>query len=503
MPRIAPLAWAVAGVLWHVFLAAPASAAGLAAHRIVAQATVEALPAPLNAFYASRVDAVLEYAQEPDAVWRLAPRYAGRECWHYLHLDAAARDDSLEARLEAARAFPLRQVEARRLFREHGVMQGGELIWRLADLTEELAEAFRRGDHGEILRTSGHLAHFALDAATPFAATRDSQGKALGNPILATAPLGDPLFAHQDVSHRVTWELIRRNAERYRAEIRPEDVRFELQADPAAAALACLIESLAALEPVCRADREILQQMGVSEPAALLARTDEFYPLLDARCGEYAIAMLQRGTRLATTLIVCAWEQAAGRTCPAHLFRRASRLPRLRAGRTRTARPAPAVRRRSRARTGRPREAQQKGPVKRAPPAPRNSWPASRVRSITGPTVRTPPGSVRVTWCGSSRGPKRSAADVAPAGPASRTSRPRRPREVRRGPGAIYSCRSQISEAAPSMMATRVSLMPVRILCVGISSAGIVSICQPLPRWVRHGQPVGPPQLGAFFTPVR
>ena len=74
--------------------------------------------------------------------------------------------------------------------------------------------------------------------------------------------------------------------------------------------LEVMIESLDSLDELCRADAEILEQMGVADAEAFLARADEYYQLLDGRCGEHVVENLRAGARLAATLIVGAWQQA-------------------------------------------------------------------------------------------------------------------------------------------------------------------------------------------------
>jgi hypothetical protein len=294
-----------------------AAGSGPAAQRIVAQSTLEALPAPLHDYFAPFTDGVIERALEPDAVWRQEPRYAVRGTWHYLELDVAADDRSVEACLRAARAFPVRAADARKLFRDHDIKHGGELIWRLDEEVAKLAEALAHGNRPEAIQYAGYVIHFASDAADPFACTRDRRGEAVGNAIFATASMGDALYAHQDVAQRVGWELVRRNAQRYREGVAPSEQRFELNIDASSVALETMIEAYGSLAALCTADRETLAGMQVSDAPAFTARADEYYPLLAQRCDAHVVAMLQRGTRLATTLIVSAWNRAGSPTAAA------------------------------------------------------------------------------------------------------------------------------------------------------------------------------------------
>jgi hypothetical protein len=240
--------------------ASSAVAIGVAGQRIAAEATVVAVPEPLRGFYQPHVDGVVERTLEPDMVWRDDARTRSRDDWHYLALDAAAGAAAgWPERLEAVRTFPTRQNAARRLLSEHNVKQGGELPWQLTRLADELVDAFRSGDRQTIVRCTGNVIHFAMDAADPFAATCDRRAEAAGNAVLASAEVGDRLFAHQDAAQRIGWELVRRNAERYRSALAPEEVRFELNVDDVPfAVIECMVESFARLEGLCSAEREIM-----------------------------------------------------------------------------------------------------------------------------------------------------------------------------------------------------------------------------------------------------
>lgn len=296
-------------------VAARASAVGVAGQRLAAEATVAALPEPLGAFFAARVEGVIERAIEPDGAWRGEPRTGQREDWHYLALDAAAAGDSWPERRAAAMAFPAQWTAAQRLFREHGVKHGGRLPWELDGLVGELAEAFARRDEAGVVRAAGYIVHFAGDAGDPFATSRRGGCGCGENPAVA-AELGDPWFAHRDAAQRIGWELIRRNAQRYREALAPQDVRFELGVDDVPfAVLECMVSSFDQLEALCAADREVLGQMGVAadgrlDAGALLARQDEYYLLMDGRVGPVCVQNLRRSVRLGATLIVTAWLRA-------------------------------------------------------------------------------------------------------------------------------------------------------------------------------------------------
>ena len=288
----------------------PVSAGGMEAQRIVARKATEALPDTLRTFFLSRLDGLLERAIEPDGAWREQARFRNRNQWHYLMLDAAAADVSHQERMRAALAFPSKRSAARRLFRDHDVKRGGKLVWKLHDLVEQLTAAFESGDQDEIVKIAGYVIHFSADAADPFCATRNRHGQETGNLIFGDFAVGHVLFAHQNVAQRTGWELVRRNAERYRECINATSLRFEVAVDVPPTILETMVEVLDRLDDFAAADREILESMRVADGDTFLVRADEYYQLLDAQCGEHTVQNLRAGACLAATLIVGAWQQA-------------------------------------------------------------------------------------------------------------------------------------------------------------------------------------------------
>jgi len=278
--------------------------------RVVARVTAESLPDPLNRYFSQRKDGLIERALEPDAVWPQERRYRAREQWHFLMIDAAADDDSIDARLAAARNFPSDRRDAKRLLRDRGAGRGGSLIWELADLTEQLSEAFADRDEARILQYAGYVIHFSTDAADPFCCTRDPQGMESGNLVLTSALPGEALFADQDVGHRIGWELIRRNAQRYTEALQASRRRALSIEAPAENVLGVMQSSLGDLKPLCEADAGLLASMRIADSDTFSARRDEYYMQLDTRCGDAVVDSLSRAVDLASGLILHAWIDA-------------------------------------------------------------------------------------------------------------------------------------------------------------------------------------------------
>ena len=300
------------GVLILAFagLGIPCALAGPAARRIVVQSALPVLPEPLRATCQKLTDAIIEYAEEPENIWPRDVAFRAREHWHYLLLDVAATKPDAESRRQAAREFPHAPSAARNLFRSHEVVHGGRLPWQLELLVGDLAGALAGGDEKQIATGAGHLIHFVCDAADPFSVSRNRRGQETGNADLGTQELGDPRFAHQDVAHRIGWELIRRNEYRYCEAVLANVGHIEEIADPLDAIFETMNFALASHDTLCQADRALFQRMQLDDPSTLLQRSDEFYPLLDEACGSQCVENLAAASRLAGALILHAWRQA-------------------------------------------------------------------------------------------------------------------------------------------------------------------------------------------------
>ncbi len=293
-------------------LATPALAVGFENHRIVAHAAMECLPQPIAPLFVSQRLAFLERSLEPATIWPRDSELRRRECWHYVPLDLAATGQTRTARLEAAARFPRTPAGARALYNEHHVRLGGRLPWAVEELYQDLVEAFRKGDEQAVLRAAGHLTHFVGQCASPFSATANADGQLTGNLQFGARQLGEELHPHQNVQYRFDMELVNRNGCRYRERIRLGPNDYEPMDAPLDRAFLVLLDSLACLDELLTADREILSQLAVTDATSFIRRANEYYVLLDERCGDVLVDRLRAAARLAGGLIGGAWE-AAGR----------------------------------------------------------------------------------------------------------------------------------------------------------------------------------------------
>ncbi|MCP4250262.1 MAG: hypothetical protein GY778_24730, partial [bacterium] len=297
-------------------------ASGLEAQRIVARESVALLPEALARMFDGRLDELQERVVEPDAVWRRDQKLRERLDWHRVAMDVVAERPTPEERLAAARAFPRQRVAAKRLYRRLNRRGGrGLLPWAIEDYYNQLITAFREGDEDEAVRTAAYLMHFATDAAFPFNASANYDGKATGNLHLGRVPLGHPHYAHRSVADRFGGELVRRNRSRFGDALRLSPGDYEPVDDPLSRTRAELLAALEVLDEITEADLTILETMQVTDGKALVARADEYYQLLDQEVGSVCVDRLRHATVFAANLVGGAWA-AAGKPTTERIARR-------------------------------------------------------------------------------------------------------------------------------------------------------------------------------------
>jgi hypothetical protein len=285
-----------------------ARASGLDAQRIVARKSVELLPEDLAVLFRRHADELQERVVEPDAVWRQDKDFRDRLDWHRVAMDISAQEQTFDARMAAARNFPRDRAATKRLYRRLNKPGGrGLLPWVIEDYYNQLADAFRTGSERDVVRLAAYLVHFAADAAGPFNATANFDGKLTGNLHLGRVRLGHPHHAHRSVAQRFGSELVRRNRSRYGDSLKMSPGDYEPVDEPLTRVRSVLLGSLAVLDEITAADAEIIELMRIADGAALVARADEYYQLLDERCGAICVDRLRMGAVFAANLIGGAW----------------------------------------------------------------------------------------------------------------------------------------------------------------------------------------------------
>lgn len=284
---------------------------GLAAQRIAARQAIQLLPGELAPLFSNRMADLQERVVEPDTVWPQDKTRRNRNLWHRVAMDVAAEAESKDARMAAALRFPHGKSDAKRLYGKINKRGGsGLLIWVIDDLFNQLVADFREGVEDDVIRTSGYLTHFAVDAAFPFGASANHDGKPTDNLHLGRVRLGHPQYAHRHVAARFGGELVRRNRGRFAESLNLSSGDYDAVDEPVSRTRSVLLAALAELDAILKADHEVVTLMELTDGKALLARVDEYYQLLDQKCGDICVERLGHGAVFAANLIGGAWTAA-------------------------------------------------------------------------------------------------------------------------------------------------------------------------------------------------
>lgn len=176
-------------------------------HHIVNGAAIDALPAPLRAFYQQRRDYVVAHSVDPDNDKR---KDRGRKLRgeplegprHYIDLDRYGPPPFS--------ALPENYQAAVSKFGQSTVDANGTVPWRIEEVYHNLVDAFRQKDGDAILRHSAWLGHYVADAHVPFHATENYDGQLSGQPKVhayfeaALLTLIDPAEIRPAPARRIT-----------------------------------------------------------------------------------------------------------------------------------------------------------------------------------------------------------------------------------------------------------------------------------------------------------
>lgn len=139
---------------------------GFWAHKEIARAAIESLPAGLRPFFRGHKDSLIEKSVEPDQR-RFADPQEGFT--HFINIDRYGTYPFAE--------LPKRYEEAVRKFGKGSVDSAGTVPWRIAEYTQKLTDAFRRGKSVEIVACASWLSHYVADAHVPLHATENYDGQ--------------------------------------------------------------------------------------------------------------------------------------------------------------------------------------------------------------------------------------------------------------------------------------------------------------------------------------
>lgn len=242
-------------------------------HRLVNSTPITLLPEPLRGFFERYASVIEGKAMDPDHAKPSDPSEATR---HFIDIDLYGPWPFDE--------LPVSFADAVARYGEATVIGRGTLPWRITEVYQQLAEAFRSGDRDLILERAAWLGHYVGDAHVPFHTTANHDGQLTGQKGL-----------HSYFETKVL-----------KGTVRAEDVAPASLEHPGpdilAAAFAWVRESNLFAEPIARVD------LTLGGPARRADRLPDFRRV----AVPLAIDRLERGSARLAGAWLAAWE-AAGR----------------------------------------------------------------------------------------------------------------------------------------------------------------------------------------------
>jgi hypothetical protein len=255
----------------------PCLAWGQKGHRMAAEASLQALPPELRAWYAGKEAEYADAALEPDRR-KSGDRKEGPR--HFLNSEVYGDLDHVP--LEAQRAVAIGGAQA--------FARGGQLPWVIGDRYRSLVEAFRSKDRDRVVADSGWLCHYVADAQVPLHTTRNHDGQESGQ---------------KGVHSRWESGLVER-----KVESPPVHRTAQLIPDPFAAPFAWLVRAHDLVTPLLAADRKAQASSLPRKPGLPLG--PDYWSRFWALQGPTLEGQLKSSAECSADLLLTAWE-AAGR----------------------------------------------------------------------------------------------------------------------------------------------------------------------------------------------
>lgn len=277
-----------------ILLLLPAAAWGWGdeGHRIVLEAAARLLPEPVRSFYGAQLPFLLAHASDPDDWSVIDPEEARR---HYIDLELLGEEplaDLLATYEEAVARFGPETLR-----------EAGTLPWTIVRFSQRLAQAMREEDWERSALLAAALAHYTADACMPLHTTVNYKGQFTDNLIL------DDRTEHRHVHVRFEVAMLRQ----FRAEIKGRVVSrlavVRPAEDPLALVRELLAESHSRIDPILRADKDLVVEFGGRF-------TPDFYADLYERTGDVAADQLARAARATASLWLWAWKEAGSPEVP-------------------------------------------------------------------------------------------------------------------------------------------------------------------------------------------
>ncbi|MEE9293361.1 MAG: hypothetical protein V3W34_00135 [Phycisphaerae bacterium] len=283
----------------------------LDAHLIISRKAIDVMPGDIASLFRHRIEEWQNKVVEPARAWRRDRKLKERRLWHDVAVDITTDAQNQAARIHSLQGFPRDKESAKRLYRKRGYYRGGLLPWAIERFYGELVEAFRSGDESAVIRQAGYLVYFAANAANPFRVSANAKGQFTENLRFGHERASDPLAEHHSVRERFGVALVSRRAWPYASAVNASHADYDPILEPVSASFAFFEESLAVLDEVAQADREILNDLEVRDRRTFEAKLQAYYDAMHDRCGDICVERLEAGAIFAANLIGGAW-QAAG-----------------------------------------------------------------------------------------------------------------------------------------------------------------------------------------------
>ncbi len=268
---------------------------------IVADAAIDVLPPALGERFRPYFQVVSREAAEHDPGFMMKERRENYMVW----LDfSAPENSSRDARLEAARAFPLsRELAKQAGYREE---QFGDLSFQLLEHYQALVEAFRASQWKDVREQCIWVLHYATAAALPSQTTREKRD-------------GSP--------HRLELWLAERIRARLEIEVRVFPGRFERLPDARQEILGKLRETHLSYFAFQDIEQQARRETGIGDggspyssgfDASPMER--EFRRIFSERAGDVLCRQFKNSALLAANLIGTAWMDAGSPEVPMDTF---------------------------------------------------------------------------------------------------------------------------------------------------------------------------------------
>ena len=305
--------WAI---LVGVLLGAAATAGGeqsddrFTAHQIVALKSIDCLPADIAPLFRQRRESFQQFAMVPGVEWTRDRTLRRCNHWHEVAADVAAEVQDRDSRIAACRSFPRDKVVAQKLYQQCGLHKHGVLPWGIDECYDRLVEAFEAGDADDVVARAGHLAHFVADAMNPFRVSANDDGSATGNITMGSGRGIHPQSDYRSVRERFEVGLMTRHAADYAHTLDISNADYEPVWEVIPKTFEFVEDSLAVLDQVARADREIMAKLEISDRKSFRANERLYFVTMEESCRDICIDRLRAAAVLTGNLIGGAWQTA-------------------------------------------------------------------------------------------------------------------------------------------------------------------------------------------------